>query len=100
LYKEYADQGRFRLTNVVADRALFKVPSLRNVAVTGPYMHDGSLSSLEEVILHYNSGGKNHPNKNEMIRPLNLTETEQAALVAYLRSLTDDEFINNKKFRF
>lgn len=100
LYKEYADQGRFRLTNVVADRALFKVPSLRNVAVTGPYMHDGSLSSLEEVILHYNSGGKTHPNKNEMIRPLTLTETEQAALVAYLRSLTDDEFINNKKFRF
>lgn len=100
LYKEYTDQGRFRLTNVVADRGLFKVPSLRNVAVTSPYMHDGSLSSLEEVILHYNSGGKNHPNKNEMIRPLNLTETEQAALVAYLRSLTDNEFINNKKFRF
>ena len=100
LYKEYADQGRFRLTNVVADRGLFKVPSLRNVAVTGPYMHDGSLSSLEEVIDHYNSGGKTHPNKNEMIRPLTLTETEQAELVAFLRSLTDDEFINNKKFRF
>lgn len=99
LYEEYADLGRFKLTNNEADRALFKVPSLRNVAVTGPYMHDGSMRTLEEVVTHYNSGGQNHPHKNKMIKPLNLSETEQAALVAFLRSLTDDDFIKNKKFR-
>jgi len=99
LYEEYADMGRFKLTNIETDRALFKVPSLRNVGVTGPYMHDGSMRTLEEVVAHYNSGGKNHPHKNEMIKPLNLTEEEQVALIAFLHSLTDDDFINNKKFR-
>ncbi|HEY9116088.1 MAG TPA: c-type cytochrome, partial [Bacteroidales bacterium] len=99
LYQEYADMGRFKLTNIETDRALFKVPSLRNVGVTGPYMHDGSMKTLKEVVAHYNSGGKNHPHKNEMIKPLNLTEAEQAALIAFLRSLTDYDFVNNKKFR-
>lgn len=99
LYEEYVDQGRFRLTNIESDLALFKVPSLRNVAMTAPYMHDGSLATLEDVIEHYNTGGKSHPHKSPLIRPLHLTELEKADLRHFLESLTDEEFINNPKFR-
>ncbi len=97
LYQEYSDLGRARLTQNPNDEALFKVPSLRNVELTGPYMHDGSLLSLNDVIDHYNSGGENHINKNDLIKPLNLTEIEKTDLLAFLESLTDQYFINNKK---
>lgn len=99
LYEEYADPGRFRLTGLEQDRALFKVPSLRNVALTAPYMHDGSLGSLKEVVAHYSSGGAAHPNKSPLIRPLGLSAQERADLVAFLESLTDVTFVNNPKFR-
>ena len=99
LYEEYMDPGRMRLTGKLTDEARFKVPSLRNVAITGPYMHDGSLNTLEEVVRHYNSGGQNHPNKGEPIKPLNLSEEEINNLIAFLESLTDETFINNQKFR-
>lgn len=98
LYLDYPDPGRFRLTELESDRARFKVPSLRNVGVTAPYMHDGSISSLEAVVEHYNSGGEAHPNKSALVRPLDLTAGERADLVAFLRSLTDESFINNPKF--
>lgn len=98
LYETYTDPGRFRLTGKEADRALFKVPSLRNVGVTAPYMHDGLLPALEAVVEHYNSGGKNHPHKSVLIKPLGLTSSEQADLVAFLKALTDDDFLNNPKF--
>lgn len=98
LYDQYGEIGRFRLTNELSDKGKFKVPSLRNVSVTAPYMHDGSLSSLEEVIEHYNSGGSNHINKSELIRPLNLSTQEKSDLVAFLRTLTDQEFLTNKNF--
>lgn len=99
LYLEYDDPGRFRLTNEPGDRALFKVPSLRNTEVTAPYMHDGSIKTLSEVVEHYNDGGKPHPNKNNLIRPLQLTTQEKDALVAFIKTLTDEKFINNEKFR-
>jgi len=99
LYEVYPDSGRMRLTRLETDRALFKVPSLRNAALTAPYMHDGSKQSLAEVVAHYNSGGKNHPNKNSLIRPLGLSQKEQNELVAFLESLTDLEFVTNKNFR-
>jgi len=99
LYSEYNDPGRYRLTGDSVDLALFKVPSLRNIEVTGPFMHDGSIASLQEVVEHYNMGGKPHPNKSELVRPLNLTEEEKIALVAFLKTLTDEKFINNEKFR-
>lgn len=99
LYESYKDPGRNRLTGNVADLALFKVPSLRNVGVTGPYMHDGSFQTLEEVIAHYSEGGKEHPNKNPLVRPLLLSAEEQKQLVAFLRSLTDESFIENPIFR-
>jgi cytochrome c peroxidase len=87
------------LTNNEADRALFKVPTLRNVEVTAPYMHDGSMQTLEEVINHYNAGGASHPHKSSLIRPLQLLPNEKVALVAFLKSLTDDHFITNPKFK-
>jgi cytochrome c peroxidase len=99
LYEDYPDPGRFRLTGEEADRALFKVPALRNVGVTAPYMHDGSLPTLAAVMEHYNSGGKNHPHKSQMVKPLGLTMQEQADLVAFLKSLTDNDFLVNPKFR-
>lgn len=98
LYEEYEDEGRFRLTGLESDRALFKVPSLRNIALTAPYMHDGSISSLEEVVVHYMTGGQDHPNKSHIIQPFELSETEQSDLISFLESLTDHSFINNQLF--
>ena len=88
-----------RLTNNSEDEALFKVPTLRNVTLTGPYMHDGSMRSLQEVVNHYNNGGKNHPNKSNLVQPLNLTNREKDQLIAFLQSLTDQQFITEEKFK-
>ena len=99
LYQQYEDPGRFRLTGDEADRALFKVPSLRNIGLTAPYMHDGSFPSLDAVVKHYQSGGKNNPQKSSLIRPLNLTELEMSDLVQFLESLTDETFVQNPMFK-
>ncbi|MBI1192600.1 MAG: c-type cytochrome [Bacteroidetes bacterium] len=99
LYTDYADPGRARLTGLESDRALFKVPTLRNIAVTAPYMHDGSLPNLEAVVAHYRSGGQAHPNKSALIRPLDLTDQEAADLLAFLQTLTDHEFLADPKFQ-
>ena len=99
LYLEYPDMGRFRLTGEEQDLAKFKVPSLRNVELTAPYMHDGSMSSLEEVVHHYNSGGEDHPNKNNLIKPLGLSKNEESELVSFLKTLTDHSFVSNQIFK-
>lgn len=96
LYEFYGDIGRERFTGNEDDRALFKVPTLRNIAVTSPYMHDGSIATLQEVIQHYNSGGKAHPNKSRLIKPLGLSTQEQQDLLAFLNSLTDNSFLSNR----
>lgn len=98
LYQNYSDSGRMRLTKLESDRARFKVPSLRNVALTAPYMHDGSLSTLEKVVHHYNSGGVNFPTKSPMVRPLHLSTEDERALVAFLYTLTDINFVTNPYF--
>jgi cytochrome c peroxidase len=95
----YKDQGRFRFSNDSADLAKFKVPSLRNVALTAPYMHDGRFSSLEEVIEHYNSGGAKHRNKHAAVHPLQLSQQEKQDLLAFLHSLTDFDFVNDPRWR-
>lgn len=99
LYEIYPDPGRYRLTGDSADLARFKVPTLRNIALTAPYMHDGSLSSLQQVVRHYNSGGENHPHKSTFIRPLGLSDIEINELVAFLESLTDFQFVSNPNFQ-
>ena len=98
LYETYSDPGRFRLTGDEIDRARFKVPTLRNIELTAPYMHDGSMNSLEEIISHYESGGKSHPNKSELLQPFSLTEKEKEELILFLKTLTDESFINNPLF--
>lgn len=92
LYQTYEDPGRFRLTGDSADLAKFKIPMLRNLKYTAPYMHDGSLPSLDDVIEHYNHGGEHHENTNQSIQPLNLTQKEKSDLKAFLLSLSDDLF--------
>ncbi|MEN8957359.1 MAG: cytochrome c peroxidase [Flavobacteriales bacterium] len=99
LYPNYADSGRMRITLNEADRNKFVVPSLRNVAVTKPYMHDGSLANLEEVIDFFNSGGHLSANKSNLVRPLNLSIQEKRDLINFLNSLTDNEFLNNKEYK-
>lgn len=99
LYDDYEDLGRRRVTVRFSDDAIFKIPTLRNIERSAPYMHDGSLKTLEEVVEHYNSGGSNHFNKSELIRPLQLNEQEKKQLVAFLKALTDEEFLNNPEFQ-
>jgi len=89
LYEVYADSGRKRLTNLEADRALFKVPSLRNATLTAPYMHDGTIATLTEVIEHYDKGGTTHANKSTKIQPLGLTNQQKQDLLRFLEALTD-----------
>jgi cytochrome c peroxidase len=82
------DSGRFKITGEEADRNAFKTPTLRNVALTAPYMHDGSLKTLREVINLYNDGGGTQQPKSVLLRKLKLTEKEKSDLVAFLESLT------------
>lgn len=93
------DSGRMRLTKNESDRDKYKVPTLRNIELTGPYMHDGSFRSLNEVIGHYNSGGVIHKNKSELIKPMGLSNEEQQDLIAFLKTLTDPTFVNNPIFK-
>lgn len=97
---EHEDQGRKRVTGLDSDMGKFRVQSLRNVELTAPYMHDGGLESLEEVIEHYNSGGKQSANKDQRIRPLGLEESEKKAIIAFLKSLTDWEFIEKQVAKY
>ena len=98
LYVVYADTGRMRVTRLEDDRAMFKVPTLRNIGLTAPYMHDGSLASLDEVISHYESGGKKHNNKSEILKPFKLSPKQRKDLKAFLLTLTDLDFISKKEF--
>jgi cytochrome c peroxidase len=84
----YQDDGRFTVTGKEADRGLFKTPTLREVARTSPYMHDGSLATLDDVVEFYNGGGRPNPTSDTGIHPLDLTPAEKRALVAFLRSLS------------
>lgn len=98
LYEVYSDMGRMLITFDEADRAKFKIPTLRNISLTAPYMHDGTFTSLTQVIEHYNSGGANHPNKSHLIRPLHLSAEEKQDLLNFLLSLTDFTISNNPNY--
>ena len=81
------DYGRELLTNESSDRYIFKIPSLRKVQITAPYMHDGSVSTLADVVEQYNTGGANHSYTDSRIEPLGLSVSEKAQLVAFLEAL-------------
>ena len=82
------DPGRFKVTSKKEDQGAFKTPTLREIARTAPYMHDGSLATLEEVIEFYNRGGNPNPYLDPELRPLQLTAEERKSLLAFLRSLS------------
>ena len=88
--KQPLDWGRYEVTKDGADRGAFKTPGLRNVAETGPFMHDGSLATLDEVVAWYVKGGQPNPFLSPLIEPLDLTAAEQADLVAFLEALTGE----------
>ena len=94
LYKDYTDIGKMRVTLDPKDKGAFKVPTLRNVAITAPYMHDGSIKSLEAVIDHYIRGGYDNPNKDKRIKGIKLSENDKQDLVVFLKCLTDSSFID------
>ena len=82
------DLGYYEISQNPADRWAYKTPSLRNVALTAPYMHNGSLATLEEVVRFYNQGGVANDNLSPLIKPLHLSDAEVAELVAFLNALT------------
>lgn len=84
---QFVDDGRFSVTGRPRDRGAFKTPTLRDVALTAPYMHDGSLQTLQRVIEDYDRGGTPNPYLDPEIRKLNLSAAEKAALAAFLRTL-------------
>lgn len=86
--KPQNDVGRFEITEDPKDSWSYKTPSIRNVVLTAPYMHDGSLLTLKEVVEFYNNGGEDNPYKDPMIQPLRLNATEIAELVSFMEALT------------
>jgi cytochrome c peroxidase len=98
-YAGGADTGRQLVTGRSGDIGKFKVPGLRNVELTAPYMHDGSVPTLEAVIDQYDRGGSGDPTTDPQIVELSLTPDEKADLLAFMRALTDLEFSTDPRFR-
>lgn len=98
LYENYEDAGRMRLTEKQEDHGVFKVPTLRNIALTAPYMHNGSLATLDDVLDHYMSGGENHDRKGVEIVSFELTVQERSDLLQFFYALTDSTFITNPDY--
>ncbi|MBK9336559.1 MAG: c-type cytochrome [Lewinellaceae bacterium] len=100
----YPDAGVGGITNQAADMGMFKVPLLRNIALTAPYMHDGRFATLEQVIDHYSSGIQFHPNLSSELRvgntplKLNFTAQDKSDLVAFLNTLTDEQLLTEKRY--
>jgi cytochrome c peroxidase len=92
-----AELGRFNVTKVIADIGKFKTPTLRNIALTAPYMHDGSVETLEEVVEYYDKGGNKNPLLDSAIFPLHLTRQEKQDLVAFLKALTSAQLYQDKQ---
>lgn len=90
--RQKSELGRFNVTRVIADMGKFKTPTLRNIALTAPYMHDGSMSTLEEVVEYYDRGGEKNRFLDAAIFPLNLTEQEKKDLTAFLNALTSPQY--------
>lgn len=103
--------GIFKITEKPGDMGSFKAPTLRNIAVTAPYMHDGSVATLEEVIDHYAAGGRStitnepytsmgsaSPLRSNFVKGFQVTAQEKADLIAFLQGLTDEEFLTNPRF--
>ncbi|MEI6544253.1 MAG: photosynthetic protein synthase I, partial [Methylococcales bacterium] len=82
------DLGYYEISQNPKDRWSYKTPTLRNIALTAPYMHNGSLATLEAVVRFYNQGGIANENRSPLLKPLNLSDSELADLVSFLKALT------------
>lgn len=91
--EEFLDKGRGGVTKNRYENGLFRTPGLRNVALTAPYMHDGRMPTLEEVIEHYNQGGHYAENRSANVRPLGFSDENKRDLLAFLLTLTDSSFV-------
>jgi cytochrome c peroxidase len=108
--KFFMNNGIYEMSGDPADKGKFKPPSLRNIEVTAPYMHDGSIETLEEVLEHYARGGrliqsgdnagdgKDNPNKNTLLNGFTMTEQEKQDMLAFLRALTDHNLLTNPAY--
>lgn len=105
LESNYKDPGLELSTDLAFDNGKFKIPSLRNVTLTAPYMHDGRFETLEEVVEHYNTGVVDHPNLDFRLKDLtgapkrpNISDNEIQAIIAFLGTMTDYEMISDERF--
>jgi cytochrome c peroxidase len=105
LDENYFDKGLGALTGNPNDDGKFKIPSLRNIALTAPYMHDGRFSTLSEVLDHYSHGIASSANLDERLKgsnnqpiQMNISEQEKAAVIAFLETLTDYSMIQDVRF--
>ncbi|MEP6647346.1 MAG: cytochrome c peroxidase [Saprospiraceae bacterium] len=94
----FADKGLGLIDGKSSDNGKFKTPTLRNLVFTAPYMHDGRFNTLEEVMAHYTSGGKDSPNKSPFLNNLHLTESQKADVISFLLTLTDSTVLTNPAF--
>jgi len=96
----FIDSGRFRITNINSDWGKFKVPSLRNIELTYPYMHDGRYETLEKVLSHYESEIKQSTTlDSSLINGIPLSGAEKSQIISFLKTLTDREFIKDDRFK-
>jgi cytochrome c peroxidase len=97
---QQGDKGRFGITNLQSDVGKFKTPSLRNVALTAPYMHDGRFATLDEVLRNYNTGGTHSVNQDSKVKALNLSDQDVADIIEFLKTLTDNNFVSQGTGKF
>src|SRR5205823_6340816 len=90
--RKFNDRGRAAVTNQKEDEGAFKTPTLRDVSKHAPYMHDGSVPTLQDVVQHYNHGGDPNPNLSKKIFPLKLKPDEVGAIVAFLKALDGEGY--------
>jgi cytochrome c peroxidase len=92
---DFQDKGKGGVTGNILENGKFRAPTLRNIFLSAPYMHNGKFKTMDEVLDHYNSGGKYSPNKDPLIRDLKLSPFEKKALLAFLQTLTDTSYLSN-----
>ncbi len=98
LAETYKDYGRGRVSLDSTDFGKFRTPTLRNIAVTAPYMHNGQFKTLDEVLDFYAKGGEHHPNKSSDIVKFNMSDQDKEDLIQFLNALTDNDFLSNAAF--
>ena len=97
-YDDFVDKGRGAVTGIEVQNGQFRTPTLRNIELTAPYMHDGRFATLEEVLDHYASGGHPSPNKSSFLDTLFLNEYHKTAVLAFLKTLTDEAFTTDEAY--